>query len=79
MDSVPALHPAATGLIPGIPKKKFEKKLSMLPRLIDGAAALRSGQQRLNNVDQTHLVLWIVASWYYKKYVALGRPGSSGF
>ena len=51
----------------------------MLPRLIDGAAALRSGQQRLNNVDQTHLVLWIVASWYYKKYVALGRPGSSGF
>ena len=31
-----------------------KKKLLMLPRLIDGAAAYSSGQQRLNNIDQTH-------------------------
>ena len=35
MDSILALHPAAPGWIPGIPK--------MLPKLIDGAAALSSG------------------------------------
>ena len=32
--------------------------------------AYSSGQQRLNNVDWTHLVLWLVASWYYKKDIS---------
>ena len=51
---------------PWVQSRVFTKFL-MLPRLIDGNAALSSGQQRLNDVDQTHLVLWLVASWYYKK------------
>ena len=58
MDGILASHPAATGLIPGVPKTFSNKKLSMLPRLIDGAAAKSSGQQRLSNIDRTHLVLW---------------------
>ena len=33
------------------------KKLLVLPRLIDSTAAKSSGQQRLNYVDRTHLVL----------------------
>ena len=37
MDSVLALHPAALGLIPGVPKNFSE--FLMLPRLIDGVAA----------------------------------------
>ena len=55
MDSVLALHPAAPNSIPGVPNNFSE--FLMLPRLIDGAAAQSSGQQRHNNVDQTHLVL----------------------
>ena len=47
---------AALDLIPAIPKKILEKKLPMLPRIIDGAAAYSSGQQRLNNVNQSNLV-----------------------
>ena len=47
----------------------------MLQRLIDGAAAWSNGQQRLNNVDQTHLVLWLVASLVYKKtFLKLSKP-----
>ena len=65
MDSDLTLHPAAPGSIPGI-LKNFSEFL-MVPRLIYGAATWSSGQQRLDNVDQTHLVLWIVTSWYYKK------------
>ena len=63
-----ASHPAAPGLIPGVPEvcsQKFfregkivlMKKLSMLPRLINSTAASRSGQERLNYIDWTHLVL----------------------
>ena len=55
MDRFLASYPAAPVSIPGVPKKIprifADKKLSMLPRLID------SGQQRLNYIDQTHLVL----------------------
>ena len=58
MDSVLASHPAAPGSNPGVQRNS---------RLIDSAAAQSSGQQGLNNVDRAHLVLWIVASWYYKK------------
>ena len=66
MDSILALHPAAPGSIPGV-HKNFSEFL-MLPRLIDGAAAQSSGQERLNNdFDKTHLVLWLVASRYFKK------------
>ena len=45
IDSFLALHPAAPGLIPGIPKNFFEElfpknySFMMLPRLIDSAAA----------------------------------------
>ena len=46
MDCILALHPAAPGLIPGIPKNFSE--FFMLPRLINGASAYSSGQQRLN-------------------------------
>ena len=35
MDSIPALHPAAPGSIPGVPKNFSD--LLMLPRLIDSA------------------------------------------
>ena len=52
---------------PGVPEIISEKKLSMLPKLIDSSAASRSGQQRLYKVDRTHLVLWLVAIWNYKK------------
>ena len=38
-------------------QKNSEKKLSMMPRLIDGTAAQSSGRQRLKYVDRTHLVL----------------------
>ena len=42
----------------------FLRNFTMLPRLINGAAAY--------NVDRTHLVLRLVASRYYKKeFVAL--------
>ena len=51
-----ATDPAAPGLNPGVPKKFSEEKLSMLLRLIDSAAAQSSVQQRLDNVNQTHLV-----------------------
>ena len=37
MDSIPALHPAAPGSIPGVPKNFSE--FLMLLRLINGAAA----------------------------------------
>ena len=58
MDSVLASHPAAPGSIPGIP-----------PKIVDVAEVrVGSGQQRLNNVDRTHLVLWPVASWVLQKY-----------
>ena len=74
MDIVLALQPVAPGLIPGVPKN-FSKELFlwnysflMLPSLIDDAAALSGGQQRISNVYRTHLILWVVASWYYKKY-----------
>ena len=73
MDSVLTQHPADPGSIPGVPKNFSE--FLMLPRLIDGAAAQRSGQQGLNNnIDRTHLVLWLVASWYYKKNQAAKLP-----
>ena len=65
MDSALAFHPAAPDSIPGVPVNFYE--FLMLQRLIDGAAAQSSGQQRLDNIDRTHLVLWLVASWYYKK------------
>ena len=39
MDSILASHPAALGSNPGIPKKISDKKLSMLPRLVDNVAA----------------------------------------
>ena len=46
MDSVLALHSAALGLIPSVPKNFSE--FLMLPRLINGDAAAQSnGQQRL--------------------------------
>ena len=59
IDSIFALHPAAPVSIPSVPMNFSE--FLMLPRLIDGAAALSSGQQRLYNIDQSHLVLWLVA------------------
>ena len=69
---------AAPGSNPGLPEifpRKFSlKKLLMWPRLIEGAAAQSSGQQRLYNINQTHLVLWLVASWHYKR---IGKTGSS--
>ena len=47
-------NPAAQGSNPDVPNNL----LSMLPRFIDGAAAQSiSRQPRLNNVNQTHLVL----------------------
>ena len=47
----------------------------MLVRLIDVATNKSSGQQRLNNVEQSHLLHWAVASWYYKKMSSsLERP-----
>ena len=60
MDSVLALHPAAPGSNPGIPKANL--RLYCLEQ---------SRQQRLIKVDRTHLVLWLVASWYYKKMITL--------
>ena len=39
----------------------------MLQRLIDGSVTQSSGQQRLNNVDQTNLVLWLVTSLVLQK------------
>ena len=39
----------------------------MLPRSIDSGAAQSSRDHRLDNVYRTHLVLRLVASWYYKK------------
>ena len=67
VDGILASHPATPGSIPGAPKN-FSESL-MLLRLIDGAAAQRSGQQTLNNIDRTHLALWLVASLYYKRPV----------
>ena len=65
-DIILASHPGAPGSIPGV-LKNFSEFL-MLPRLIAGAAAQSNGQQRLNNdFDKTHLVLWLVASQYFKK------------
>ena len=69
MDSVLALHPAATGSIPGVPNNFSE--FLMLQRFIDGAAAQSSGQQRHKNVDQSHLVIWLVASRYCKNETSL--------
>ena len=66
MDSVLASHPVAPGLIPGIPKvfpRKFSEKNCLgeknvdVARLINSAAAYSSGQQRLNYIYLTHLVL----------------------
>ena len=55
MDSVLASHPAAPGSILGIS-----------PKIVDVAEVrVGSGQQMLNNVDRTHLVLWLVASWVH--------------
>ena len=69
MDSVLALHPAAPNSIPGVPK--IFSEFLMLSRLIDGAAAQGSGQQRHKNVDRSHLVIWLVASRYCKKETSL--------
>ena len=66
MDSVLSLHPAAPGSILRIPESFSEnlgRSNSMLQRFIDGPA--HNIGQRLDNVNQNHLVL---ASWYYKKY-----------
>ena len=45
MDSVLAMHPAAPGSIPGVPK--IFSEFLMLPRLTDSAAAQSNGQQKL--------------------------------
>ena len=42
----------------------------MLPRIINGAAAKSSGQLRLNNIDQTHLVLVSGKPVLQKNYIA---------
>ena len=39
IDRVLASHTAAMCSIPDIPKKNFDKKLSMMPKLVDSAAA----------------------------------------
>ena len=50
------------------------KKLLVLPRLIDSTAAKSSGQQRLNYVDRTHLVLASGKLVLHKKdYYGLGK------
>ena len=64
MDGVLASHPAAPGSIPSVPDFFIGKKFDVT-EVYDGAAAQSSGQQRLENVDQTHLVL--VASTTYIK------------
>ena len=63
MDSVLALHPTPLGLIPGVPKRFFETKLSMLLRLM------------LRAVDRRGFILCLVASWYYKKVLWYWPPG----
>ena len=49
----------------------YKEKLSMFVRLIGGAAAQSSGQQMLNNVNQTHLVLASGKFGHTKKIVAI--------
>ena len=54
VESVRASEPSCRDSNPGVP----DNLLSMLPRFINSPAAYNiSEQQRLNNVDQTHLVL----------------------
>ena len=57
MDNVLGSNPAPPSSIPGICEIFSDKKLLMLPRLSNSAAAQSSGQQRLNYVDRTHLAL----------------------
>ena len=54
--------PSGPGSFPGIPNNFYWRKtlFLMFPRLIDSAAGYSSGQQRLNNVNSTHLVAKLV-------------------
>ena len=52
--------------VPGVPKRFFETKLSMLLRLMLRAVDRRG--------PITHLVLCLVASWYYKKVLWYWPP-----
>ena len=60
MDSILASNPAAPGSIPGDPEF-FSEKFFWEKEIVDVAKVNRqqccSGQQRLNYVDRTHLVL----------------------
>ena len=56
MDSALTLNPAAPGSNPGVPKV-FSKTNCLDARFIDSTSASSSGQQRLNYIDRTNLVL----------------------
>ena len=66
LDRVLSSHPAATSLIPSIPKKISKEKLAMLLRLIN-RSCLRKGDSGLKMLIKS-IWFWQVASQHYKKW-----------
>ena len=57
MDRILALNPAAPGSSFGVIKKILDEECLNVPEFYQQHCCLESGQQRLDSVDQTHLVL----------------------